>query len=99
VRKTILGVALGATLSLSAGLATADEIRDDLNGTPSAGAMAFDLVIVRPVGLVATVLGAGLFVLQLPLSMIQGEPPSGPAQKLVVEPAQFTFKRPLGVME
>ena len=99
MRKTILGAAVGAALSLHVGLATANEVRDELDGTPSAGAMAFDLVIVRPFGLAATVLGAGLFVLQLPLSLIQGEPPSDPAKKLVVEPAEFTFKRPLGVME
>ena len=66
---------------------------------PSAGAMAFDLVIVRPLSLVATLLGSGLFLLQLPLDLIQGTPPIDPAQKLVVEPARYTFDRPLGVME
>jgi hypothetical protein len=99
VRKILMGAAMGAALLLHVGLATADEYQDALEGKPSAGAMAFDLVLVRPVGLVATVLGAGLFVLQLPLSMIQGTPPSDPAQKLVVEPAAFTFKRPLGAMD
>ena len=99
MRKTIIGAAIGAALSLHVGLATADEYQESLEGKPSAGAMAFDLLIVRPVGLVATVLGTGLFVLQLPLSMIQGVPPGDPAQKLVVEPAAFTFTRPLGAME
>ena len=99
MRKTILSAAFGASLALFSSLATADEYRDTLDGKPSAGAMAFDLVIVRPVSLVATVLGTGLFVLSLPLSFIQGEPPSGPAQKLVVEPAKYTFKRPLGEMQ
>lgn len=99
MRKIISGAALGAALTLFSSLASADEFRENLDGKPSAGAMAFDLVVVRPVGLVATVLGAGLFVLQLPLSLIQGEAPSDPAQKLVVEPAKFTFDRPLGVLE
>lgn len=99
MRKTIFSAAAGAVLALSSQLALASEYGGDIEGAPSAGAMAFDLVIVRPVGLVATVLGAGLFVLQLPLSMIQGEPPSDPAKKLVVEPARYTFQRPLGVME
>lgn len=99
MRNIILGAAVGAALSLYAGLVTADGYEDDFEGKPSAGAMAFDLVLVRPVGLVATVLGAGLFVLQLPLSMIQGVPPSEPAEKLVIEPAEFTFKRPLGAMD
>lgn len=61
--------------------------------------MLVDLVLVRPVSLVATVLGTGLFVLQLPLSLIQGTPPSDPARKLIVEPAKYTFQRPLGSME
>lgn len=99
MRKTILGVALGASLSLFSGFVAADDYRENIDGKPSAGAMAFDLVVVRPVSLVATVLGTGLFVLSLPLSLIQGEPPSDPAQKLVIEPAKFTFDRPLGVME
>ena len=49
--------------------------------------------------LLVTVLGTGLFVLQLPLSLIQGTPPSDPARKLIMEPAKFTFERPLGAME
>jgi hypothetical protein len=99
VRKTILRVAAGAALVFAASAVNADEFRDTVDDSPSAGAMAFDLLVVRPVGLVATVLGTGLFVLQLPLSFIQGEAPSDPAQKLVVEPAKFTFTRPLGAME
>ncbi|WP_428310995.1 hypothetical protein [Hydrocarboniphaga sp.] len=69
------------------------------DSAPSAGAMAFDLVVIRPLSLVATLLGSGLFLLQLPLDLIQGTPPVDPAQKLVVEPARYTFDRPLGVME
>lgn len=99
MRKSIFSAAAGAALVLCSSLAVADEYSDSLDGSPSAGAMAFDLLIVRPVGLVATILGTGLFVLQLPLSLIQGEPPSDPAKKLVVEPARYTFDRPLGEME
>ena len=99
MRKTIVSVALGATLALFANFANADEYGNDIDGKPSAGAMAFDLVIVRPVALVATVIGTGLFFLSVPLSIIQGEPPGDPAKKLVVEPAKYTFDRPLGVME
>lgn len=95
----MLNLAAAAALAICSSVSYADEYREGVDGSPSAGAMAFDLVIVRPVGLVATVLGAGLFVLQLPLSIIQGEPPSEPAKKLVTEPAKFTFDRPLGVME
>lgn len=99
MRKSILRAAAAAALVLSASVTRADDVPGMIDDSPSAGAMAFDLVVVRPVSLVATVLGTGLFVLQLPLSLIQGEPPSAPAQKLVVAPAEFTFSRPLGAME
>lgn len=63
---------------------------------PSAGAMAADLILVRPVSLAATVLGTGLFILDLPLSVFQKGGPAQPFQRLVVEPARYTFTRPLG---
>ncbi|HEY0916558.1 MAG TPA: hypothetical protein VGE22_16915 [Solimonas sp.] len=92
-------VAAAAILALSANLAQADEYREDAGTTPSGAAMAADLILVRPLGAVATVLGVGLFVLNLPLSIVQGEPPSAPAQRWIVEPARYTFSRPLGQME
>ena len=96
VRFTTLIAA--AAFALTAMTAQTDE-RDGIDDSPSAAAMAFDLVLVRPLGLVATVLGTGLFILDLPLSIAMGEPPSEPAKKLVAEPAAFTFRRPLGQMD
>ena len=87
-----------AAFALTAMTAQADQY-DGIDDTPSAMAMAADLVLVRPLGLVATVVGTALFVVQLPLSVVMGEPPADPARKLVVEPAQFTFSRPLGKMD
>jgi hypothetical protein len=72
---------------------------DSVDESPSAAAMAFDFAIVRPLGLVATVGGIALFVAQLPFALIQGEAPSEPARRFVVEPAAYTFTRPLGELE
>lgn len=89
-----------ATALLSVSVAASAQIVDETVDTaPSAIAMAADLIIVRPLSFVATVLGTGLFVAQLPLSLIQWESPEAPARKLVVEPAKYTFTRPLGEME
>ena len=99
MRKTILSLMTAAVMTVCSSSVSADAYRDSIDDTPSAGAMAFDLALVRPLGLAATVLGAGLFVVQLPLSLIQGKPPSDPARKLIVEPAKFTFQRPLGAMD
>lgn len=91
---------LAALLALGIGTTHADGFDDDsVDSAPSAIEMAADLVIVRPVSLVATVLGTGLFVLQLPLALIQGEKPSDPARKLILEPARYTFTRPLGDLD
>lgn len=61
----------------------------------TAGAMAADLVLVRPLGIVATVLGCALFVVSLPFSLL-GSNTIEASQKLVKDPAKFTFTRPLG---
>ncbi|HEX4871311.1 MAG TPA: hypothetical protein VFV27_03270 [Nevskiaceae bacterium] len=94
--RPILKAGLAAALLLTSSLASAEDVIDD---TPSGGAMAFDLLVARPLGVVGTVLGLGLFFVQLPLSIVQGEPPGDPARKLVVEPARWTFTRPLGELE
>jgi hypothetical protein len=97
--RRLLNLVAAAALAAATANVYADEYREGVDDTPSAGAMAFDLVVVRPVALVGTILGTGLFILGIPLSLIQGEPPMDPAKKLVVEPAKYTFERPLGQME
>jgi len=61
----------------------------------SGSMMAADLVLVRPLGIVATVLGCAVFIVSLPFSALGGNTKEA-AQKLIQEPAVFTFKRPLG---
>ncbi len=90
---------VAAALMAAASLAQAQSSLDGMDEAPSAAAMAFDAVIVRPLGLVATVAGIGLFIVHLPFSLIAGEPPSDPARRLIAEPAAYTFTRPLGEMQ
>jgi len=61
----------------------------------SASLMTADLILVRPLGVVATVLGCAVFIVSLPFSAIGGNTEQA-AQKLVKEPAAFTFTRSLG---
>jgi hypothetical protein len=57
--------------------------------------MVVDALVVRPLGLVATILGCGLFIISSPFSFLGGN--IGEAgSKLVADPAKFTFVRPLG---
>ena len=57
--------------------------------------MVVDAILVRPLGLVAIVLGAGIYVISLPFSLL-GHNVGEAGSMLVVAPAKFTFSRPLG---
>lgn len=59
------------------------------------GKMVVDILIIRPLGIVSTILGTTLFLVSLPFSAMGGNVNEA-KQKLMVEPARFTFKRPLG---
>lgn len=63
-----------------------------------AGTMVADFVLVRPFGIAATAIGTVFFIVSLPFSAAGGNTKAA-FQKLVAEPAKFTFKRPLGKLE
>jgi len=63
--------------------------------SPSLGAVGADLLAVRPLGIASTVLGLVAYVVSLPFSIPGGN--SGNVwENCVVEPAGYTFARPLG---
>jgi hypothetical protein len=64
----------------------------------SAEAIIADGLLLRPAGIVATVVGAAVFVVTLPFS-IPTKSVDKAAQKLIVDPAKYTFVRPLGQIE
>ena len=98
MRSAALGLA-AALLSVStAAMSAATTYSDESNTTPGAGAMAADLVVVRPLSFAATLLGIGVFVVALPFTAASGDV-SGPARRLITEPARYTFTRPLGELE
>ena len=61
----------------------------------SAEAMIADVIVARPIGLMATVVGSTVYVVSLPFSLLGGNEEQA-REKLVKEPIAFTFKRPLG---
>ena len=91
-----LGAGLAVCLGVQAPAALATESIDD---EPSAGAMAFDLVVVRPVALGTTAVGCVLFVAALPLNLIQQSSPKKNAATLCVRPGRYALIRPLGKHE
>lgn len=59
-------------------------------------AMAVDLVVIRPLGIVSTTLGCVLFAVSLPFTAWTKERIKRAARYFVQEPARYTFIRPLG---
>lgn len=88
---TSLSLAIFLTVSLP-GTALASESGNEIGDDVS---ILLDLIILRPVGLVATVGGVVIFVGSLPISL-----PTGSVGKafnaLVARPASYTFWRTLG---
>ena len=57
--------------------------------------MAVDLIVVRPLGIAATVIGAAGFVIALPFTLPTGTT-GETAREWVARPFEYTFNRPLG---
>lgn len=57
--------------------------------------MVVDALVMRPLGLAATVLGSALAVVALPFTLPSGSVEAS-ARELILRPAEYTFKRPLG---
>lgn len=94
--RKLLTYFLAFTLALSnimfsANVAAYERVADE----PTAGTMLADTFMVRPFMLVGTILGTATFIVTLPFSLLGGN--VGEAGKtLVVDPAAYTFVRPLG---
>ncbi len=91
-KSIILFVIIALALTPFTGVLAQDAVMDEEN---NGGKMVVDIVLVRPISFVASVLGAGLFVIALPFSALGGN--VGPAwSKMVAAPGRYTFSRPLG---
>jgi hypothetical protein len=94
--STLLALMLAAPDAMFATRAAAADI-DDNYGLSSSEAMLIDGLLVRPAMLVGTAVGIVTFVGTLPFSILGGNVDEA-GEKLVVEPAEYTFVRPLGEM-
>lgn len=100
VRTKILGyvltIAMGVVTAVLPFQSPAEE--NGRSEQASAGEFLFDGLIVRPIMLVGTVVGTVAFVITLPFTIPAGGV-SEAHQKFIVEPADYTFKRPFGDFE
>lgn len=94
--RKLLTYFLAFTLALSnvmfsANVAAYERVTEE----PTAGTMLADTFMVRPFMLVGTILGTATFIVTLPFSLLGGNVGEA-GNMLVVEPAAYTFVRPLG---
>jgi len=94
IRRSVAVLLMSALIFFHfADIVPAGEHLEDLD--EKAGYMAGDLFVVRPLGIAATAVGAVIYVISLPFSLAGGNEEEA-RQKLVIDPATYTFARPLG---
>ena len=91
-KKMILVPALVLAVGIPPALAMD---QDQIAREPTGDEILADGLIARPLGLIATVIGAAAFVVTLPFT-IPSKSTDRAAATLVAEPARYTFKRPIG---
>jgi hypothetical protein len=100
LRSNMLAGTLATFLGIAAtGEATAGGMYElQYEDEPDAAEMLADALIVRPMTLVASAVGAVGWVLSLPFT-IPGGNVGEVGRKAVAEPLEYTFLRPVGYME
>lgn len=94
LKRTVAFLLAAVMLSLAAVPAGAATMEQE----PSSTAIVFDVLITRPLGIVATAVGAAVFIVGLPFT-IPTRSVGVAAEKLVADPLKFTFRRPVGEMD
>ena len=62
---------------------------------PTGGQMMWDALFMRPIGIVGTALGSVVWLVSYPFAALGGNTDES-TQKLVAQPFNWTFHRPLG---
>lgn len=94
-RKVLLVLlTVAALVAVPLGRTAVAQFRPD-DTEPSAAAMIIDVVPVRVLSFCGLVIGTVSYVVTLPLSYATHSHQMA-AKKMVVEPARYTFTRPLG---
>jgi hypothetical protein len=93
LRRKLLSGALAGLLFVMPVCAAAQT--DGTASGDKATDMVVDVVVMRPLGLAATIVGTVLTVVALPFTIPSGSVEAS-ARELIVKPAEYTFQRPLG---
>jgi hypothetical protein len=96
--KRIIGTVLIVffVLSLNSGV-FADEQKTTSKSEPSTAAIIADVIVLRPAGIIGTIIGGAAFLISLPVT-VPTKTYKQTGDALFMKPANFTFSRPLGQM-
>jgi len=62
---------------------------------PTGGMMMWDILVMRPIGIVGTAAGSVVWLISYPFAALGGNTDQS-TQRLVADPFEWTFQRPLG---
>ena len=94
MKKNLIAAATAVFFLSSSSLVSAQNQTEPVTGERGSD-MAADLVLVRPLGIVGSLLGAVGFVVALPFTIPSGTVGEA-GRAMVVNPLEYTFNRPLG---
>jgi hypothetical protein len=92
LRRAVMTI---SCMALMAGSVTAMARDDFASDDTDSGGMLADLVFVRPLGLVGTVIGTAVFLVALPFT-VPSRSVEKTANAFVANPFEYTFNRRLG---
>lgn len=93
----VLGMVL-LLLAVSLGNALAEQSDEFYQESQVAEKMLLDIAVLRPLGIIGTALGSVAYVVSYPFAAWGGNTHET-YQRLVADPAQYTFQRPVGHFE
>jgi hypothetical protein len=67
----------------------------DCEPEPTGGMMMWDALVMRPIGFAGTAIGSVVWLVSYPFAALGGNADQS-AQRLVADPFEWTFQRPLG---
>jgi len=98
IRKTLVVFTVVALVFTTTGFSALAQEGLELENDAPAEAMIGDLILMRPLGIGATVVGTAFFIVSLPFSAL-GRNADTAWDKMVADPFNFTFARPLGEVD
>lgn len=99
IKRTLVVFTVVAMVFTTTGFsALAEDGGLEMDNKAPAETMVADFAVMRPLGIGATVVGTAFFIVSLPFSAL-GKNTGKAWDKLVADPFNFTFARPLGEVD